>query len=313
MRPFAPFRLHIRRTAAPFAIAGALALSGCATFTNNSNAAVVNGNEISRDKLEAFIAEFAENNQLPLEGGVVATEDARNLLAGMIKADAYTAFLSQFGKPLTKSQRDAMREQLGEDAIGRLSPELQGLVVEINAATEAITGLEAPSDDDIENLYNENPSLTGAICAKHIVVKKKKTAQKMLAKLANGAAFEELAKKYSIEPAAKTTGGALGGESADGEASPCLSILEYQQNFDPEFTRGVLSARAGIPYGPVKSSFGWHVILLAEWDDVADAAIEIVKQDPGPNLATGWLANASISVDPAYGRWEPATGMITAG
>ena len=43
-----------------------------------------------------------------------------------------------------------------------------------------------------------------------------------------------------------------------------------------------------------------------------ESALGIVKAEPGPNLATGWLANADISVDPAYGRWDPATGTIAA-
>lgn len=309
MRPLASSRI---RSVAPLAVAGLLALSGCATFTDNSNAASINGREISRDTLEGFIDEFAANDQLPLTDGVVAGDDARNLLAGIIKADAYRSFLAEFGSPLTKAQRDAVREQLGDQNLGNLSTDLESLVVDINAATTAISGLKMPGETKIEKLYNESPSLTGAMCARHIVVKKKKTAQKMLSMLANGAEFADLAKKYSIEPAAKESGGALGGQTADGKTTPCMSILEYQQGFDPAFTRGALAAKAGVPYGPVQSSFGWHVILLAPWDDVRDAALELVSADPGPNLATGWLANADISVDPAYGRWDPATGTIAA-
>lgn len=309
MRTFAPSRL---RTAAPLAIAGLLALSGCATFTNNGTAASINGRDISRDTLETFIDEFAAGDQLPLTDGVVAADDARNLLAGIIKADAYQSFLAEFDAPLTKAQRDAVREELGDQSLGNLSKDLEALVVDINAATKAITDLAAPTDAKIEKLYNENPSLTGAMCASHIVVKKKETAQKVVSMLSNGAKFADLAKKYSIEPAAKESGGALQGQTADGKASPCMSILDYQQGFDPAFTRGALAARAGVPYGPVKTSFGWHVILLAPWDEVKDAALAIVGSDPGPNLATGWLANADISVDPAYGRWDPATGTIAA-
>lgn len=309
MRNFAPSRI---RTVAPLAVAGLLALSGCATFTENSTAATIDGRDISRDTLEGFIDEFAANDQLPLTNGVVAADDARNLLAGIIKADAYKSFLDEFGSPLTKAQRDEVRQQLGDQSLGNFSKDLQTLVVDINAATSAITELKMPADDKIEKLYNESPSLTGAMCARHIVVKKKKTAQKMLSKLANGAKFADLAKKYSIEPAAKESGGALGGQTADGKPTPCMSILEYQQGFDPAFTRGALAAKAGVPYGPVQSSFGWHVILLAPWDEVKDAALDVVTADPGPNLATGWLANADISVDPAYGRWDPATGTIAA-
>lgn len=312
MRTFAPIRSFLRRVAVPFGLAGLLSLSACATFTDNSNAATVNGRDISRDSLENFIDEFASNDQLPLENGVVAGDDARNLLAGMIKADAYTSFLKDFGAPLTAAQRDAIRKDLDAQSIDNLSPTLQNLIIDINAATKAITELKAPAEAEIEKLYNENPSLTGALCARHIVVKKRATAQKVLSLLADGADFAGLAKKYSTEPAAKETGGALQGQTADGKPSPCMSILEYQQSFDPAFTRGVLAARAGVPYGPVQTSFGWHVIRLATWDEVKDAALAVVNAEPGPSLATGWLSNADITVDPAYGRWDPATGTIAA-
>lgn len=312
MRTTAPFPTRRRAAAAAFALVGVIALSSCATFSRNSNAAVVDGREIPRDRLESFIDEFAANQQFPLADGIVQLDDARNLLAGMIKADAYTSFLREQGKPLTEAQRETARKQLADRNVGDLSKELQTLIVDVNAATEAITKLGAPTDAKIEALYGERPSLTGAMCASHVVVKKKETAQKVLSLLANGAKFADVAKKYSTEPAAKTSGGALEGQSEDGKSSPCMSILEYQQNFDPAFTRGAIAARAGIPYGPVQSSFGWHVILLAPWDEVKDAALSLVKAEPGPNLATGWLANADITVDPAYGRWDAATGTIAA-
>lgn len=312
MRTTAPFLVRRRVVTTAFAIAGVLALSSCATFTRNSDAAVVNGNEIPRDRLESFIDEFASNQQLPLADGIVQLDDARNLLAGMIKADAYTSFLKEQGKPLTDAQRDAVRERLAAQNAGDLSKELEAVIVDVNAATDAINDLEAPADGKIEKLYAQRPSLTGAMCASHIVVKKKETAEKVLSLLAKGAKFADLAKKYSTEPAAKTSGGALQGESEDGKTSPCMSILEYQQNFDPAFTRGAIAARAGVPYGPVQSSFGWHVILLAPWGDVKDDVLSLVKAEPGPNLATGWLANAAITVDPAYGRWDAATGTIAA-
>lgn len=311
MRTTAPFINRRRVATSAFALAG-LALSSCATFTRNSDAAVVNGKEIPIDRLEAFIDEFAANQQLPLADGIVKLDDARNLLAGMIKADAYTSFLREQGSPLTDKQRDAVREQLASQNVGDLSKDLQNVIIEVNAATEAINDFTAPADDKIEKMYAQQPSLTGAMCASHVVVKKKETAEMVLSRLAKGAKFADMAKKYSIEPAAKTSGGALQGQSEDGTTSPCMSILEYQQNFDPAFTRGAIAAQAGVPYGPVQSSFGWHVILLAPWDDVKDDVLSLVKAEPGPNLATGWLANADISVDPAYGRWDAATGTIAA-
>jgi len=160
VRTTAPFINRRRVATSAFALAGVLALSSCATFTRNSDAAVVNGKEIPRDRLEAFIDEFAANQQLPLADGIVQLDDARNLLAGMIKADAYTSFLREQGKPLTDTQRAAVREKLAAQNAGDLSKELEGVIIEVNAATEAINDLEAPADGKIEKLYAERPSLT---------------------------------------------------------------------------------------------------------------------------------------------------------
>ena len=312
---FLPNRLSTgtRGVASSVAVVGALlALSACSPFSNNSTAATVNGKSISRDTLEGYIAEFATNKQLEMVNGVVNADDARGVLSGIIKAKAYNDYLVSVGKPLTATQRASVMKSLADQGVADLSKNLQNLIVDINGATAAISSLKAPSASTIKRLYNESPSLTGALCARHIVVKKKATAERLIAMLSNGANFASLAKKYSIEPAAKKSGGALEGQTSDGKPTPCMSILEYQQNFDPAFTAGVLAAKAGVPFGPVQSSFGWHVILLEKWDDVKAAALAVVNAQPGANLATGWLAHADITVDPAYGHWVPATGSIAA-
>jgi hypothetical protein len=301
-----------RGSALTLCLAAIATVSGCSPFSSNSTAATINGVSVSRDTIESYIAEFAANQQLPMTNGVIATEDARGVIAGVIKAKAYNQYLDSVGKPLTSAQRARVLKQIADQGVGNLSKNLQNLVVDINAATAAITALKTPSDATIEKLYKKSPSLTGAMCVRHIVVKKKETAAKMLELLSNGADFAALAKKYSIEPAAKQTGGALGGQTADGKPSPCMSILDYESNFDPAFTAGVLAAKAGVPYGPVQSSFGWHVILVEKWETVKDAALALVKAQPGANLATGWLANSHITVDPAYGHWSSATGSVVA-
>ena len=61
MRSSAPLRRKFLRSSSLLAAVAGLGLSSCATFTNNSAAATVNGNGISRDNLESFIDEFAAN------------------------------------------------------------------------------------------------------------------------------------------------------------------------------------------------------------------------------------------------------------
>ena len=192
-------------------------LASCTPFSNNSTAATVDGRSISRDKLESIISEFVKNKQLPITDGVIAADDARSVLAGMIKANAYGSFLAELDQPVTKAQRAAVEKELEAQNPGELSNDLRNLIIGLNSATAAIKELKAPSDDAIKRLYEKSPSLTGALCARHIVVKKKTTADRILRRLAAGDDFVALAKKYSIEPAAKTTGGALGGQTADGK------------------------------------------------------------------------------------------------
>ena len=73
-----------------------------------------------------------------------------------------------------------------------------------------------------------------------------------------------------------------------------------------------LAARAGVPSDPVRSSFGWHVILVRPYEEVADDLRAATAEDPGAALLDGLLATADITVDSAYGRWNPAAGRVDA-
>jgi hypothetical protein len=108
-----------------------------------------------------------------------------------------------------------------------------------------------------------------------------------LKRLRNGEKFADVAKDVSIEPAAATTGGALANQEED---NPCFTLTGLSQvNFDPLFVAAALSARAGIPTGPAKSSFGYHIILNAPWNEVSDAVTALVSASPGPVLSQGSL------------------------
>ncbi len=83
------------------------------------------------------------------------------------------------------------------------------------------------------------------IHAAHILVKDRATAEKVLAELKAGAKFEDLAKKYSIDPS-KANGGDLG----------------YFQRGDllPEFENAVIKLKPGQVSGIVHTKLGYHII-----------------------------------------------------
>ncbi|MDC9728714.1 MAG: peptidylprolyl isomerase [Methyloprofundus sp.] len=82
-------------------------------------------------------------------------------------------------------------------------------------------------------------------CARHILVKTKEEAEMLKKKLANGADFDQLAKKHSKCNSAKQ-GGNLG------EFSPGTMLKAFD---NVVFKKPVLTI-----HGPVKTKFGFHLI-----------------------------------------------------
>ena len=183
---------------------------------------------------------------------------------------------------------------------------MQDDVVRGAASVESLSQITAPTAEELEANYNERPASTGALCVSHILVDTEAEADQVLAELEAGADFAELAGEHSTEPAAAQTGGALA--ASDGNA--CQSVGTFQTSFDPDFTAGALAATAGEPTGPVHSQFGYHVILARPFDEVGDDLAELIASAPGDAALSGRLATADITVDPRYGRWDPARGTV---
>ncbi len=82
-------------------------------------------------------------------------------------------------------------------------------------------------------------------CARHILVKTEKQAQELKEKIAKGADFGQLAKKFSQCPSAKK-GGDLG------EFRPGQMVKAFDNIV---FKKAILKV-----HGPVKTKFGYHLI-----------------------------------------------------
>lgn len=119
------------------------------------------------------------------------------------------------------------------------------------------------SDKEVKEFYEKNKDLyfktTPKIKARHILVKDEKTAKKLINELKGlkGKALEEkfaeLAKKYSTGPT-KVNGGELG-------------WFDPNQMVKP-FAQAVMKMKPGeITLEPVKTRFGYHVILVEKKDE----------------------------------------------
>ncbi|WP_373502033.1 peptidylprolyl isomerase [Aestuariivirga sp.] len=90
---------------------------------------------------------------------------------------------------------------------------------------------------------------TERVRARHILVGTEQEAKDILARLAKGEKFEDLAKQFSLD-GSKDYGGDLGYFTAP--------------EMVPEFSKATFALKAGETSQPVKTDFGWHIIRLED-------------------------------------------------
>ena len=93
------------------------------------------------------------------------------------------------------------------------------------------------------------------IKARHILLRTEAEAKKVLAEIKAGKDFAELAKKYSIDPAA-AKGGRL--ELQDGKE--WLPRGTFEQSFE----HVLFNIPKGEVGGPIKTQFGWHILKVED-------------------------------------------------
>jgi parvulin-like peptidyl-prolyl isomerase len=94
------------------------------------------------------------------------------------------------------------------------------------------------------------PTSQEQVHAKHILLKTEQDANDVLNQLKAGASFDALAAEKSQDPGSKDTGGDLGWFT--------------QGAMVAQFDQAAFSAPVGTVVGPVKSDFGYHLILVVE-------------------------------------------------
>jgi foldase protein PrsA len=134
-----------------------------------------------------------------------------------------------------------------------ISQEMVGQLMKTNASLKKLLASQIKvSDEDIKKYFEENQAQYDQpeqVRASHILVDTKEKAEEVLAKLNQGAKFEDLAKEYSTD-VTKDNGGDLG----------------YFGKGDmlPEFEKAAFEMKVGEVSSPVKSQFGYHIIKVTD-------------------------------------------------
>jgi peptidyl-prolyl cis-trans isomerase C len=133
----------------------------------------------------------------------------------------------------------------------RLSDIREQLIIE-SLLKRKVTAESKFSDEDLQKYYDvhkEEFKKGQEIQTRQIVVKTEEEAKEIQARVAKGEDFSELAKKYSIDPAAKKTGGDIG--------------FHPKGTLIPEFEEAAFKlTKVGQVTPPVKTQLGYHLIKL---------------------------------------------------
>ena len=239
----------------PLALAGVVLATGCEKMNDAAPAvskedavASVNGTYISKKTLETLEKEVSERSQ-----GQKFPQD--QLLEELIQREL-----------LIQQAKQKHLDQSAE-VVDRLNTIKNSLLSQ--AALQDYLKTNPVSDEEMKAEYDREMSQVGEeYKARHILVKTEDEAKKLIAELEKGADFATLAKKHSQDQA---PGGDLGWFTAD--------------RMVPEFSQAVVALENGkFSKQPVKTQFGWHVILREDSKKLTPPAFDSVKEQFRPYL-----------------------------
>ena len=215
---------------------------------SNKVLAVVGGTEITEVDLKRMIARYPEDRRAYFENEA----GKKQLLEQVISYE----LMSKFGEELGLDKK-----QDYQDTLKALAKELLTQVT-INKVLSEVT----VTDEEISNFYNENKKMFvdyATVTAKHILFDSEEKAKEIKDEIANtDLSFEEAARKYSSCPS-KEEGGNLGAFK--------------RGMMVPEFEDAAFAAEIGEVTDPVKTQFGYHLILVEDKGESREKAFEEVK------------------------------------
>lgn len=212
--------------------------------------AVVNGQYISKSSLETLEKEIAERSH-------GQTFPKEKLVEELVQRELLV--------------QDALQKQLDKspEFIAQLEAAKKSLLTQ--AVLQNFIKANPVTDAEIKAEYDNKVAAEKGTeyKARHILVKTEAEAKKLITELNKGADFAKLANKHSLDAKESQNGGDLGWFSAAQMVAP--------------FSEAVAALEKGkYSKEPVKTQFGYHVILKEDSRPVTPPPLEAVKEQLTP-------------------------------
>ncbi|EJO5349592.1 peptidylprolyl isomerase [Clostridium botulinum] len=207
----------------------------------NNIVAIVNGQEITNKDVDNTILSFPKERQ-----GYLNTEKGREeLIKQMIDFE------------LSYNYAKDMKFDETEDFKKQLEATKKQLLIQV--AVSSVLARATVSEEEVKKYYEDNKeefNTQELITARHILVDSLDEANKIYEEIENGLDFSKAAEKYSKCPS-KAQGGSLG------------TFTKGQMV--PEFEKAVFDAEVDKVTQPVKTQFGYHLIIV---DNIRESMIK---------------------------------------
>jgi parvulin-like peptidyl-prolyl isomerase len=316
------------------ACVAAMALTACGD-NSPSTAASAAGKSITMNEVADALDRFKETAQFeqlsqqstPEE---VAVQFERGYLSQIIRRYVLQQQAAEFDLTVTDDEIAVRLDQIKADfpneeefqrAVdnqGLTEQQLNDLVADQVLEEELrqeVAAEAGPSEEELRQAYEDRSDQFTQTRASHILFRAddEALARKIAGQLDDvkesqlESEFAKAATRYSEDPGTAKKGGDLGFFGAG--------------QLVPEFEEAANSADVGQVVGPVKSEFGWHIILVtdrrtAPFDQVRDQlSSELAGQDQEQvfqEFMTDAYEQAEVQVNSRFGELDPATQQIVA-
>jgi len=311
-----------RAVGAPIAlIIGALVLVSCGNSSSSPGAAALVGkHRISTESLQRTVDRALKDPQAKAKLGANRAAFVRDELGRLINDDVIAAAAAAHGVTVSNNEIDTQISQFAQQAGGQA--QLEQSAVQNGVPKEDLRGFirfyvlqqkladklvaDVPvTQDQLQAAYQQNIDQFDQVHSAHILVKDKKTADKILAQVKqNPGDFAKLASQYSQDTSNKNSGGDLG--------------FAGHGQFVKEFSDAIFAAKPGA-FLEVHSQFGWHVIHVIARKQVSLAKAtpqlksQVLKTQRDTLLKKALADEAKklgIHVNPRYGKWDASNGQV---
>lgn len=268
-----------------------LLVISCAKKDDGKALATIDGEKVTLQEFNKELDKIPANMKM-----LVASESGKkNYLDRLI---VKKLLLKEASKAKIESEKDFQE---------RVNDIKEQLLIE-TLLKKKITADTQMTEDDLKKYYDEHKEefrKDREINTRHILLKTEEEAKQVQGKLQKGEDFTELAKKYSIDPNVKQSGGEIGFQ-------PKGSLI-------PEYESAAFKlTKVGQVSGIVKTQFGYHIIRLegvkppdyVPFVEVKDFIKQKNAQDKQKEVLEKYIEelkkNAKITIDEALLKEDKA-------